>query len=1037
MDDAQRLADFARLGADWLWETDADDRFTYFSVPSTKAGVDLAGRIGSRRRDGAAQDADNLVHLAALEEAIGRREPFRDFTYRSGLGTERPQWCAISGEPRYDRSGTFLGYRGVGRDVTKRIEAQRKLESQSQALEAILSATPDGIQMIDGTNATLAVNEQVYQILGIPSRKDKPGGESALQSMIDMAERGEYGPGDPETLARQRVAEMVKLVADRRSINYERQLTTGRWIETRLRALDDGALLMLIRDVTEAKARAAELERKSAVLSIIFANIDGGIGIYDKAANLTAWNDRFADTIGIDPSLVRQGVPVRDLLMSQAKAGEFGPGDPEEQTAARLVSFYQDRLIIHDRKRPNGRIIELYRNPVPDGGSVTIYRDVTDRRKIEEDLKELNATLEERILERTAALAEAERFQRSLVANVPGMVYRYKNGGLWKVDFVSAGSYGLLGIAPEQFIDGSKIFLDLIHPDDRARTWKNWRIGAATGRPFELEYRVKHSDGSWRWLFDRAQGGGDEPGAITRIEGLVIDVTARKTAEQELERTREHLVDALDSLDQNLIIYDRDDVLVLSTRHLYEPFVAATAYFTPGKTFEEIFRYVVEIGVVPLPPGQTKEQFVAERVARHKRADGGITVRNLPDGRIVHMTERPSVSGGIVAIARDVTEQIKIEQRLRESQRMEAMGQLTGGLAHDLNNYLAVIMGNLDLLAERPHTDPETMALIEGALAGTQRGAELTRSLLAFSRRQPLDPKVLDVGARIADIARLLKRTIGEKIVLDVRIAPDLWPVEIDGAQFDSAIVNLANNARDAMPGGGTLIIEACNDSCGAEKQTSGDRVLIEVTDSGMGMDAATQARAFEPFFSTKGPGHGTGLGLSMVYGFVHQSGGTVALASTLGKGTSMSILLPRAQEHVAALPLRQVAAMPRGTERILVVEDNPDVRAVVLDQLKSLGYRVAEVESGDDALRELEQRAEEFDLVLSDVVMPGKIDGVALAEITRARWPDLWVVLTTGFSDVIADGADDRAATFSILRKPYRKAQLALAIRAGLEKRA
>jgi signal transduction histidine kinase/ActR/RegA family two-component response regulator len=444
----------------------------------------------------------------------------------------------------------------------------------------------------------------------------------------------------------------------------------------------------------------------------------------------------------------------------------------------------------------------------------------------------------------------------------------------------------------------------------------------------------------------------------------------------------------------------------------------------------------VEIGVVPLPPGVTKEQFVVDRVARHKRADGGITVRNLPDGRILHMTERPSVSGGIVAIARDVTEQIKIEERLRESQRMEAMGQLTGGLAHDLNNYLAVIMGNLDLLAERPHIDQEAQALIESALAGTQRGAELTRSLLAFSRRQPLDPKVLDVGARIADVARLLKRTIGENIVLDVRVAADLWSVEIDGAQFDSAIVNLANNARDAMPGGGTLTIEARNDARGTAKQPSGDQVLIEVADSGSGMDAATQGRAFEPFFSTKGPGHGTGLGLSMVHGFVHQSGGTIGLVSTVGKGTSVCILLPRALERVAALPSRQVAALPGGTENILLVEDNPDVRAVVLDQLNSLGYRVTEVESGDDALRELEERAGEFDLVLSDVVMPGKIDGVVLAEITRKRWPDLWVVLTTGFSDVIADGADDTTSTFSLLRKPYRKAQLALAVRAAIEKR-
>jgi PAS domain-containing protein len=280
--DTQRLADFARLGADWLWETDTEDRFTYFSVPSTRTGVELEGRLGRRRRDGAMPEPENAPYLAAIEEKVERRELFHDLLYRGGLGTGYPHWCSISGEPRYDSSGAFLGYRGVGRDVSKQIEAQKKLESQNQALEAILSATPDGIQVIDGTSATLATNEQVYRILGIPSRKDRLGAEAALLSLIDLAKRGEYGPGDPEMLARQRGEEMIKLVAAQRSLNFERQLTTGRWVEIRLRALDDGVFLVLVRDIAEAKARAAELEDNSALLSTILSNIDGGIAVYDE-----------------------------------------------------------------------------------------------------------------------------------------------------------------------------------------------------------------------------------------------------------------------------------------------------------------------------------------------------------------------------------------------------------------------------------------------------------------------------------------------------------------------------------------------------------------------------------------------------------------------------------------------------------------------------------------------------------------------------------------------------------------------------------
>ena len=235
-------------------------------------------------------------------------------------------------------------------------------------------------------------------------------------------------------------------------------------------------------------------------------------------------------------------------------------------------------------------------------------------------------------------------------------------------------------------------------------------------------------------------------------------------------------------------------------------------------TFEDVLRAAVERGRIDVPASRTPEEFIAERIARFDRADGTVSERRLPDGSVMHMSDQRTLSGGTVSIGIDVTERLRIEERLREVQRMEAIGQLTGGLAHDLNNYLAVIMGNLDLLAESPQGVTETPKLIEAALAGAQRAAELTRSLLAFSRRQPLNPRILDVGRRIGDIMRLLKRAVGEKIVLDLRVAPGLWPVEIDGAQLDSAIVNLANNARDSMPEGGTLAVVVRNAPAGAEQ---------------------------------------------------------------------------------------------------------------------------------------------------------------------------------------------------------------------------
>lgn len=903
MVDQQRFADFARIGSDWLWETDGDDRFTYFSANRSRDGLDLANFLGRTRRELAAQDPENSARVAAVEAVVRERQPFRDMLYCSN-GADPPVWCEISGEPRFDVAGAFVGYRGVGRDVTDLVKAREALEIKSRALEAILEAMPDGVQLVDARRTILATNDRFYEILGLAMRGNSR--DVSHEAMLEMARRGEYGPGDPETLTRQRFKTMLERVKAERRVTYQRELKTGRWIEARLRALDDGSLLVLYRDITDDKRREAELERQSLLLQTIFAHFPGGIAVFDKDLRLAAWNERYAEIVGAEPAAVRVGATPMDILASQARLGEFGPvDDPEAEARRRWVLYQAGQMSFARRERPNGRTFEMRQTPIPGGGSISVYIDITEQTRAARELEELNATLEARIAERTA----------------------------------------------------------------------------------------------------------------------------------ESKKARDNLLDAVESIEQNMVLYDRDDRLVLLTRHVHDQFQPADEYFIVGRTFAEIFRDLVESGTTPPPPGQTAEQFIADRIARHKRADGSVTVRHLPNGTILHISEHRSQSGGVVAVGRDVTEQLKLEQQLREAQRMEAIGQLTGGLAHDLNNYLAVIMGNLDLLAERAHVTPEMLKLIEAALEGAQRGAELTRSLLAFSRRQPLDPKVLDVGERISDVARLLKRTIGEKIAVEVRIARSLWPVMVDGAQLDSAIVNLANNARDAMPEGGTLTIVARNAPTDTADAPAGDHVLIEVTDSGVGMESETLTQAFEPFFSTKKPGHGTGLGLSMVHGFVHQSGGAIRLASSPGEGTSVRLFLPRSAKPLAARPKRTATALPRGTESVVLVDDNDDVRETVAETLTSLGYRVTEAASGDAALSLLEERADEFDLVVTDMIMPGKVDGLALGRIIRERWPGLAVVLTTGFAGVTDDSQDGRAAGFSILTKPYRKEELARTLRSALAK--
>ncbi len=354
-------------------------------------------------------------------------------------------------------------------------------------------------------------------------------------------------------------------------------------------------------------------------------------------------------------------------------------------------------------------------------------------------------------------------------------------------------------------------------------------------------------------------------------------------------------------------------------------------------------------------------------------------------------------------IGRDISDREETDKRLRQAQRMDAIGQLTGGLAHDFNNLLGIIIGNLDLLRLKGGIDTEQEELIGDAREAALRGADLTSRLLAFARRQPLQPERLAINALVAGTVGLLARTLGENIPITVDLADDLWPVLVDRAQLEASLVNLATNARDAMPRGGRLMITTANRSLDAEyvaahsELAAGDYVMIEVSDTGTGMPSELLSQVFEPFFTTKEPGRGTGLGLSMVFGFVKQSGGHINVYSEPGQGTTFRLYLPRdlAGSAIAAPPPETASPTAGGSETVLVVEDNEGMRRITRRQLTSLGYRVIEAASAAAALRLLE--AENVALLFTDIVMPGEMDGVELARTAMVRWPALKVVLTSG----------------------------------------
>ena len=394
----------------------------------------------------------------------------------------------------------------------------------------------------------------------------------------------------------------------------------------------------------------------------------------------------------------------------------------------------------------------------------------------------------------------------------------------------------------------------------------------------------------------------------------------------------------------------------------------------------------------------------------------------------------------ILSTVENVTPRHLAEAQLRQSQKMEAVGQLTGGIAHDFNNILMVILANADALQEEENLDAATMTeRLEQIAQAVARASELTGQLVAFSRKQTLNPKRTDLNDLVSSTGKLLYRALGGNMEIDSLLAGDLWTVNVDRAQLETALVNLCINARDAMPNGGKLSIETRNISLNKDNVTqatdvaAGDYAMLSVTDTGSGMTEETRARVFEPFFTTKGVGKGTGLGLSMVYGFIKQSKGHITIHSEVGRGTTFRLYLPRVDGVGEVAAGRQAPPMPGGSERILVVEDELQVRTSVVKQLQSLGYAVTQAPDGAAGLAAFEAAAQPYALLLTDLVMPGQLNGRALAAKVVDRWPATRIVFMSGYAENTLSG-DGTSAGGILLSKPFRKRDLAVIVRQALD---
>ena len=394
---------------------------------------------------------------------------------------------------------------------------------------------------------------------------------------------------------------------------------------------------------------------------------------------------------------------------------------------------------------------------------------------------------------------------------------------------------------------------------------------------------------------------------------------------------------------------------------------------------------------------------------------------------------------GTMKLVRDITQQVKQTEALLQAQRMDALGQLTGGIAHDFNNLLTIIIGNHELFEQRPDGQ-ESRKHLRRANEAAQMGARLTSRLLSFSRQRKLEPTVINLNKQILNMMDLLRRSLGETVELTTALDGDLWAVRTDPSEIENAVLNLAINARDAMPKGGRLTIETHNvnlapdDDLGGYGLNPGEYVGLAVSDTGCGMPREVIARAFEPFFTTKGDGRGTGLGLASIYGFVKQSGGNATIYSQVGHGTVVNLYLPRFAPHEARDSSHAPDRVADATgETVLVVEDNLELRALSLERLNRLGYRVIEAAGGPAALAVLE-RGTMIDLIFSDVIMPGGMTGYELAVRARRHNPGIKVLLTSGYDAELAAKQNTTGSELQVLRKPYGQADLARALREVLE---
>jgi two-component system cell cycle sensor histidine kinase/response regulator CckA len=779
-------------------------------------------------------------------------------------------------------------------------------------------------------------------------------------------------------------------------------------------------------DVTEQKRAEAELRRSEAQYRRLIDTTLEGVWIFDAELRTTYVNQRLAEMLDVNAEEMI-GRSALDFVAEDSRADV-------QQRLQRRTQGIKEQYDVHLRRKDGSDLWAIVcATPILEEhgaftGSLSMLTDITERKRVEEERARLNLELE----------SERQRLN-NLVASVPGMVWEAwgkPDAATQRIDFVSDYIEQMLGYSVEEWLQTPNFWLTIVHPDDREQAGRtaaeDFARGASNG-PQQFRWIAK--DGHAVWVESNYVVLLDDEGQPVGLRGVTTDISQRKQAEEAVRQSEERYRLLFARNPQPMWVFD------LETLSFLEVNEAAIHHY--GYSREEFLTMTIK----DIRPSEDVPNLLANLAdATPEHEEAGIWKHQKKDGTIidVEITAHDLTFYGRpaqIVLSSDVTERRLLEEQFRQSQKMEAIGQLAGGIAHDFNNLLTVITGYSDLATRKLQREDPLRRNIEEIKKAGERAASLTRQLLAFSRKQVLQPKVLDLNAVISELEKMLRRLIGEDVELRTALESGLGSIKADPGQIEQVIMNLAVNARDAMPAGGKLLIETENVSLSQEYAgqhiavTPGSYVMLAVSDTGTGMDEKTKARIFEPFFTTKELGKGTGLGLSTVYGIVKQSGGSIWVYSEVGHGTTFKVYLPRIDE--GAQEYRQTAETEealQGTETILLAEDEEMVRTLAREILETYGYQVLEAANGGAALLICERHTGAIDLLITDVIMP-EMSGRELSERLSHLRPAMKVLYMSGYTDdaIIHQGVLDTGANF--IQKPFSPDALAQKVREVLDK--